>query len=691
MKIKGVKVKGVKVKSIKVKMILLLMPVIIASMAVLAYMSYSSAEKIINSELEINMNSKLNEKSQEIEKSLERHQKISESLAKVAENSVSSLTEENYKGVLESLIDTNDETFGAGVWFEPFKYKKDIQLFGPYAYKLNGKGTYTNEYSKTDYKTGDWYKIGQDTDKSVEWSLPYYDDVAKVSMITATCPMYDSNNKFIGVTTADIDLSTLQNNIKNMEIGTEGRAFLIDKSGLYVADVDESKIMKTNIKDDENSTLSVLGEKMLTDKNGQGTFTDDKGIQKVYYSTVEGTEWIIAVCIPEEEVYLQINSLRNKISIIIVVAIVIVILFILFFANYIGKNIKKVNAFAMKIANGDLTEKLELKSNDELGEMSKYLNKMTENIHSIVKIIMENSENISASAEELSATVEELAAKTVNVNEAVNTIAGGMQESSAATEEITASVEEVDSSVNILSSKAMEGSNNASDSKVRASKVKENSKEIKKIAKELYIQKEANMKKVIEESSVIDSIRVMADTISSIADQTNLLALNAAIEAARAGEQGRGFAVVAEEVRKLAEQSSGAVVEIQKTIESVKQIFNKSIETGNDILKFIDVDIMKTYDEYEETGNQYHFDSDFVSNMSEEIAAMSQEITATVGQVSEAIQNMAESAQESSEKAETIKENMDETTKAIEQVAQTAQSQAELAQQLNEVVQQFKI
>jgi len=433
-------------------------------------------------------------------------------------------------------------------------------------------------------------------------------------------------------------------------------------------------------------------------KSGETEASLKRGYSKLY----EPFNWVIGTgnyideidkIIAEKEAIIKKDLVKSiTINIILLIASLIVAIVL---SSFVSKKIIKpliiIKDFATRLASYDFSVPISIESKDEFGQTAIALNTAQENVNGLVKMIMENSENISASAEELSATVEELAAKTVTVNEAVNIIAEGVQESGATTEEISASIEEVDSSINILSSRAMEGSNNASESKGRASKVRDNSKKIKQVAGELYIQKEANMKKVIDESSVIDNIRVMADTISSISDQTNLLALNAAIEAARAGEQGRGFAVVAEEVRKLAEQSSGAVVEIQKTIESVKQIFNKSIETGNDILKFIDVDIMKTYDEYEETGNQYHIDSDFVSNMSEEIAAMSQEITATVGQVSEAIQNMAESAQESSEKAETIKENMDETTKAIEQVSQTAQSQAELAQQLNEVVQQFKI
>jgi methyl-accepting chemotaxis protein len=237
----------------------------------------------------------------------------------------------------------------------------------------------------------------------------------------------------------------------------------------------------------------------------------------------------------------------------------------------------------------------------------------------------------------------------------------------------------------------MEGSNNANQSKERAIAVKNNNQKAIDETRRIYAEKQKKMKKAIEDGKVVDNIKVMADTIGSIAGQTNLLALNAAIEAARAGEQGKGFAVVAEEVRKLAEQSAQAVINIQDTIVKVQQAFKSSIDTGTDILEFINIQVNEQFDAYGETGNQYYNDSDFVSKMSEEIAAMSEEITATVGQVSQVVQNMAEKSQKSSIESEIIKKNVDETTKAMEQVALTAQSQAEIAQKLNEIVQKFKI
>ena len=199
------------------------------------------------------------------------------------------------------------------------------------------------------------------------------------------------------------------------------------------------------------------------------------------------------------------------------------------------------------------------------------------------------------------------------------------------------------------------------------------------------------MEKAIEDGKVVDSIKVMADTIGDIAEQTNLLALNAAIEAAKAGEQGKGFAVVAEEVRRLAEESAEAVINIQNTIVKVQQAFKSSIDTGSDILEFINTKVDEQFNAYGETGNRYYNDSELVSKMSEEIAAMSEEIAATVGQVSEAVQNMAEASQKSSEESEIIKESMSETTRTIEQVALTTQSQAEIAKKLNEIVQKFKL
>ncbi|WP_202127809.1 methyl-accepting chemotaxis protein [Clostridium sp. C2-6-12] len=391
----------------------------------------------------------------------------------------------------------------------------------------------------------------------------------------------------------------------------------------------------------------------------------------------------------------EIHSINKKLNvticIITILGFVIAIFLGILMTNDISKPLEKIKEYAMRLASYDFSTPISITRKDEFGKTGIQLNKAQENVNNLVKIIQEKSQDIGSSSEELSATVEELSSKAMSIDEAVNNIASSMQESSAGTEEISASIQEVDSSINLLSQKAMDGSTNSNAAKQRAVEVKGNSQRALKEAKAIAYEKEQKMAKVIEEGKIVTNIKVMADTIADISDQTNLLALNAAIEAARAGDMGKGFAVVAEQVKMLAEQSSEAVKNIQETINKVQETFMNSIDTGNEIVEFINKDISLQFEAYEQTGNQYYKDSDYVSNMSEEIAAMSEEVTATIGQVSEAVQNMAGVSQKSSENAEVIRESMNETTRALEQVALTAQSQAELAQNLNEIIQKFKV
>ncbi|MGH4123090.1 MAG: methyl-accepting chemotaxis protein [Clostridium sp.] len=385
----------------------------------------------------------------------------------------------------------------------------------------------------------------------------------------------------------------------------------------------------------------------------------------------------------------------NKIKNLIIIYTAIAFLLIIFMAYILSKNImnplNKIKDLASRLSCYDFSTSITISRKDEFGQTGLALNTAQENMSSLVKIIMENSQDLSASSEELSVTVEELSSKVVTIDEAINVITSGAEQSSASSEEISASVEEVDSSINMLTSKAMEGNNNAIQSKERALVVQTSSQKALDQTQKIYVEKQNKMLKAIENGKVVDSIKFMADTIGNIAEQTNLLALNAAIEAARAGKQGSGFAVVADEVRKLAEESSQAVTSIQETIVKVQQAFKSSIDTGTDILEFINTDVKSQFDAYVEIANQYYNDSDFASKISQEIAAMSGEITATVGQVNGAVQNMAQTSQRSSEESETIKESIDETTEAIQQVALTAQSQAELAEKLTEIIQKFKI
>ncbi|MDF2473362.1 MAG: methyl-accepting chemotaxis protein [Anaerocolumna sp.] len=375
----------------------------------------------------------------------------------------------------------------------------------------------------------------------------------------------------------------------------------------------------------------------------------------------------------------------------ITAGLVIAVALGLILALSISTAVKKGLIFAEALGRGDLTVEISSSSNDELGKLISSLNEAQTNMKDIVVNVIQQSEEVTASSEELSATLEEITGVFETINTNTNTITGGVLDIRTATEELTATIDQVNVGVTQLATASSEGNQEAVEIKTRAMNIKNQGNESRLLADRLYEEKQNNILDSIEKGKVVDEIALIANSIDEIAEQTNLLALNAAIEAARAGEHGKGFAVVAEEIRKLAEQSTGYVKNITTVVHNVQQAFSSLADNAKEILEFVDGRVKSDYNLLVETGSNYEKDAVYVNGLSQDTASMAEELNASTEEISSVIQTIASNIEDTANSFEQIRDNMDQTTTAIEQIAETAQNQAAVAETLSKLISIFKI
>ncbi len=389
----------------------------------------------------------------------------------------------------------------------------------------------------------------------------------------------------------------------------------------------------------------------------------------------------------------ELEDSKSKTMMLTFEGLAVSILIIFFVVRSIMKSLNSVNLKVYDLVNneGDLTQKLDIKSGDELELIAGNVNELLEYIRGIMINIARNSTSLNGSSQSVANNISATQMSITDVSATMEEMSASMEETSSTLTEINDSIMAISEEIETINERAEYSRDSSNVIMKKAGQVYETAITEQKEAKRLADEMSASVNDKIEKSKAVETIQALTDNIISITNQTNLLSLNASIEAARAGEAGRGFAVVADEIGKLAANSADAAAQIQVVSKDVIDAVNALAKEAEKMIQFMEETAMSGYEKLLETSQSYQTDVGEMNQIMMEFAISSEALKQNVEIIRESVSAVNIAVEENTNGITNVSEATINITSRVDDIGIEANTNLDIANGLDTEVNRFKL